>query len=62
MKTLIRLLLEEQSDLGLHSLSIPVCLKTLDHYGSDIKYNQLILDTKKTNLLKTYPGSKKQKC
>ena len=33
MKTLIRLLLEEQSDLGLHCLPRPICLKTLDHYG-----------------------------
>ena len=30
MKTLIRLLLEEQSDLGLHCLSRPFCPKTLD--------------------------------
>ena len=34
MKTLIRLLLEEQSDLGLHCLPRPVCPKTLDHYGN----------------------------
>ena len=36
MKTLIRLQsdLEEQSDLGLHCLPRPICLKTEDHYGS----------------------------
>ena len=34
MKTLIRLLLEEQSDLGLHCLPRSICPKTLDHYGS----------------------------
>ena len=33
MKTLIRLLLEEQSDLGLHCLPRPVCPKTLELYG-----------------------------
>ena len=27
VKTLIRLLLEEQSDLGLHCLSVPICPK-----------------------------------
>ena len=34
MKTLIRLLLQEQSDLGLHCLSRPIaiCPKTDDHY------------------------------
>ena len=34
MKTLIRLLLKEQSDLGLHCLPRPICPKTLDHYGN----------------------------
>ena len=33
MKTLIRLLLKEQSDLGLHCLPRPICPKILDHYG-----------------------------
>ena len=33
MKTLNRLLLEEQSDLGLHCLPRTICPKTLDHYG-----------------------------
>ena len=33
MMTLIRLLLEEQSDLGLHCLPGPICAKTLD-YGA----------------------------
>ena len=33
MKTLIRLLLKEQSDLGLHCLPRPIRLKTLEHYG-----------------------------
>ena len=33
VKTQIRLLLEEQSDLGLHCLPRPNCPKTLDHYG-----------------------------
>ena len=33
MKTLIRLLLEEQSDLGLHCLPRPVCPKTLGEHG-----------------------------
>ena len=32
MKTLIRLLPQEQSDLGLHCLSRPICTKTDDHY------------------------------
>ena len=31
---LIRLLLKEQSDLGLHCLPRPICPKTLDHYGT----------------------------
>ena len=30
---LIRLLLQEQSDLGLHCLTRPICPKTQDHYG-----------------------------
>ena len=34
MKTLIRQLLEEQSDLGLHCLPRPICPKNLDHYGT----------------------------
>ena len=34
IETLIRLLLEEQSDLGLHCLPRPICLKTFDHYGN----------------------------
>ena len=35
MKTLIRLFLLEQSDLGgLHCLPRPICLETLDHYVS----------------------------
>ena len=34
MKTLIRLLFEEQSDLGLHCLPRPICPKTSDHYGT----------------------------
>ena len=29
----LNLRLEEQSDLGLHCLPIPICPKTLDHYG-----------------------------
>ena len=33
VKTLIRLLLEEQSDLGLHCLPGSIRPKTLDHYG-----------------------------
>ena len=37
MKSLIRLLLEEQSDLGLHCLPKPVCPKTLDHYGIGLR-------------------------
>ena len=36
MKSLIRLLLEEQSDLGPHCLPKPGSLKTIDHYGSKI--------------------------
>ena len=32
MKTLMRLLLEEQSDLGLHCLPRPICLKSKGHY------------------------------
>ena len=28
--------LKEQSDLGLHCLHRPVCLKTLNHYGTYI--------------------------
>ena len=32
MKTLIRLLLQKQSDLGLHCL--PICPKTDDNYGN----------------------------
>ena len=40
MKTLIKLLLKEQSDLGLYCLPRPVCPKTLDHYG-DIILNLL---------------------
>ena len=35
VKTLIRLLLKEQSDLGLHCLPRPVCPKTLNHYGKE---------------------------
>ena len=31
VQTLIRLLLEEQSDLGLHCLPRPVCPKTYEH-------------------------------
>ena len=27
---------EEQSDLGLHCLPRPACLKTLDHYGTHL--------------------------
>ena len=34
VKTLIRLLLEEQSDLGLHCLHRPICPKSLDRYGN----------------------------
>ena len=34
MKTLIRLLLQEQSDLGLHCLPRPICPKTDDNYGN----------------------------
>ena len=34
VKTLIRLLLYEQTDLGLHCLPRPICPKTLDHYGN----------------------------
>ena len=33
MKTLMILLLNEQSDLGLHCLPRPICPKTLDHFG-----------------------------
>ena len=33
VKTQIRLLLEEQSDLGLHCLPRPICPKTKDHYS-----------------------------
>ena len=33
MKALIRLLLYEQSDQGLHCFPRPICSKTLDHYG-----------------------------
>ena len=33
MKTLIRLLLYEHSDLGLHCLPRPICPKTKGHYG-----------------------------
>ena len=33
MKTLIRLLLD---DLGLQCLPIPICPKTLDHYGTGL--------------------------
>ena len=29
--------LEEQSDLGLHCLPRPICLKTWDHYGRSIQ-------------------------
>ena len=32
VKTLIRLLLYEQSDLGLHCLPRPICPKASDHY------------------------------
>ena len=34
MKALIKLLLEEQSDQGLHCLPTPYCLKTYDHYSN----------------------------
>ena len=34
VQTLIRLLLEEQSDLGLHCLPRPVCPKTWEHNGN----------------------------
>ena len=34
MKTLIRLLLEEQSDLGLHCLPRSIRPNTLGHYGN----------------------------
>ena len=37
MKTLIRLLPEEQSDLGLHCLPRPICPKTLGHYGKSFQ-------------------------
>ena len=33
MKTLIRLLVEEQTDLGLHYMSRHVCPKIYDHKG-----------------------------
>ena len=36
VKTLIRLLLEEQSDLGLHCLPRPICPKTEGHYGINL--------------------------
>ena len=41
MKTLIRLLLEEQSDLGLHCLPRPICPKTWDHYGKTFYYEEM---------------------
>ena len=34
MSSLIRLLLYEQSDLGLHCSPGPICPKTYDHYGT----------------------------
>ena len=37
VKTPIRLLLEEQSDLGLHYLPIPICPKTWGHYVNSSK-------------------------
>ena len=40
---LIRLLLEEQSDLGLYCLSRPICPKTKDHYGIYCHFNTLSL-------------------
>ena len=36
MKTLIKLLLKEQSALGLHCLPRPISPKTYDHYGNPI--------------------------
>ena len=53
MKTLIRLLLEEQSDLDLHCLPRPICPKTYDHYGIEI----LNIET-----LYTIKGAKNKSC
>ena len=37
VKTLIKLLLKEPSDRGLHCLSRPVCPDTLDHYSMKVR-------------------------
>ena len=42
MKTLIRLLLEEQSDLGLHCLPRPICAKTKGHYGTAMSESEVV--------------------
>ena len=43
MKTLTRLLLKEQSDLGRHCLPRPICPKTLDHYVNTTYFSQVKL-------------------